>query len=474
MNRQKALSALAARLLLERRREKQHAELDFRRFVGRVNPRYVWYPHCEKIADVAERIATGELKRVMLFVPPRHSKSETISRLFTAYYLIKNPAHWVGLTSYSSELAYVLSRASQDNYLRAGGTLNERAGAVKHWETTAGGGLWAAGVGGPITGKGFHVGIIDDPIKNAEEATSEVIRARHKEWYSSTFYTRAEPDAIIVVIQTRWHEDDLSGWLLSEETGESPERWHIVNLPAIADESITFPASCTMEPDWRNTGEALCPERYDLTRLEQIKSRISSYFFDALYQQRPSAKEGEFFKVSALQIVREAPATLRTCRAWDLAASSGKGDYTAGVKIGVDANGIWYVLDTRRGQWSPDERDGHLRLSAQTDGNTCKVRLAQDPGQAGVDQAQRLTRLLSGYSVRSERVTGDKPTRASGFAAQVNAGNVRLVRGNWNAAFIEEMRQFPQGKNDDQIDAASDAFNELSLGGQFKVSEFLR
>ncbi len=447
--------------------------MNFRQYVAAVNPRYEWFRHCEVIARVAERVARGELKRVMLFVPPRHSKSETISRLFTGYYLLAHPERWIGLTSYSSELAYVLSRASQENYTRGGGTLSDKAGAVKHWETGRGGGLWAAGVGGPITGKGFHLGVIDDPLKNAEEASSAVIREKHKEWYRSTFYTRAEPDAAIVIIQTRWHEDDLSGWLLSEEAGESSEHWHIVNLPAIADAPAVFPPSCTMETDWRTPGEALCPERYERARLEQIRSRVGGYYFEALYQQRPTAKEGAFFKVNQIKIEAAAPANLATVRAWDLAAST-KGDYTAGVKIGKGADGLFWILDVVRGQWTPDERNRVMLQTAALDSNKTRIRLAQDPGAAGVDQVQALTRMLAGYSVRSERVSGSKEVRADAFAAQVNAGNVRMVHGDWNKALLEEMRTFPLGKHDDQIDAMADAFNELTGKGEFTVSTFFR
>lgn len=446
----------------------------FRQYVADANPRYEWFRHCEAIASVVDRVASGELKRVMLFVPPRHSKSETVSRLFTGYYLLKHPDRWVGLTSYSSELAYVLSRASQENYIRAGGTLSLKAGAVKHWETGRGGGLWAAGVGGPITGKGFHLGIIDDPLKNAEEATSQVIREKHKEWYRSTFYTRAEPDAAIVIIQTRWHEDDLSGWLLSEESGESPERWHIVNLPAIAEDRRPFPASCTVETDWRRQGEALCPERYDLKRLEEIRTRVSGYYFEALYQQNPTPREGAFFKVSQLRIKNAPPARLNIVRAWDLAAST-KGDYTAGVKLGKDAEtGLFWILDVQRGQWTPDDRNRVMLQTAALDGRQTKIRIAQDPGQAGVDQVQALTRMLAGYSVRSERVSGSKEARADALAAQINAGNVRMIEGEWNKAFIEEMRTFPLGRNDDQIDAAADSFSELTSGGEFNQWQWIR
>ena len=461
--RQQSLQVEAQRRIAQRRLEAKRGGRgqSFREFVSAVNSRYQWYKHCEVIADVAERVASGELKRVMLFVPPRHSKSETISRLFTAYYLRRHPDKWVGLCSYSSELAYVLSHASQDNYIASGGSLSAKAGAVKHWETGKGGGLWAAGVGGPITGKGFHVGVIDDPIKNSEEASSAVVREKQKEWYRSTFYTRAEPDAAIICIQTRWHEDDLSGWLLSEEASESPERWHVVNLPAIAEEPHGFPVSCTVEPDWRKEGEALCDDRYPLSRLNQVAARIGGYYFSALYQQRPSNKEGAFFKVNQLQIVDAAPANLKIVRAWDLAASS-KGDYTAGVKIGRDDNGLFYVLDVQRGQWLPDERNRVMMQTAALDGRSTRIRLSQDPGAAGVDQVQALTRMLAGYSVRSERESGSKEVRADGFASQVNAGNVKLIRGDWNRDFIEELRTFPLGKHDDQIDSAANSFNELA------------
>lgn len=367
----------------------------------------------------------------------------------------------------------MLSHASQDNYIASGGSLSAKAGAVKHWETGKGGGLWAAGVGGPITGKGFHIGVIDDPLKNSEEAASPIIREKQKEWYRSTFYTRAEPDAAIVVIQTRWHEDDLSGWLLSEEDSEAPERWHVVNLPAIAESSYTFPAGCTAEVDWRNEGEALCPERYPIERLNQVQARIGGYYFSALYQQRPSNKEGAFFKVNQLAIVDAAPAGLKTVRAWDLAASS-KGDYTAGVKIGSATDGLFYVLDVVRGQWLPDERNRVMLQTAALDGRSTRIRISQDPGAAGVDQVQALTRMLAGYAVRSERESGSKEVRADGFASQVNAGNVRLIAGSWNKDFIEELRTFPMGKNDDQVDAGSNCINEICGRGQFEQSEWIR
>ena len=265
----------------------------------------------------------------------------------------------------------------------------------------------------------------------------------------------------VVSHNTRWHYDDLAARAIASE----PNRWTILRLPAIAEEA---------DPMGRSVGAALWPDRYDVESLGRIREVMEPYSFEALYQQNPTPKEGSFFKVGQLAIVDAAPADLRQCRGWDFAASAGKGDYTAGVRLGVDGQGVWWVTDVRRGQWAPDERDGHLRQVAQLDGPGVKIRMAQDPGQAGVDQALRLTRMLAGYSIRSERVSGDKATRASGLAAQINAGNVRLVRGAWNGELIEELRQFPQGKNDDQVDAAADAFNELTLANQSLQGKLLR
>lgn len=395
-------------------------------------------------------------------LPPRHSKSELVSRLFSAYYLKRHPSRFVGINSYSAELAYTLSRASRENFQRTGGAVRSDAAAVKHWETNEGGGCWAAGVGGSITGKGFHLGIIDDPIKNAEEAASEVLREKHKDWYASTFYTRAEPDAAIIVIQTRWHEEDLTGWLLEEEAGENPENWHIVCLPALFEDDLLFPATCTIEGDFRTeTGAALCPERYDEMQLDKIRSRIGEYHFAALYQQRPTAKSGSFFDITKLEIVEAVPSDAQAARGWDKAATSDGGDYTAGVKI-AKKGGLFYVCDVVRGQFDTAARDRLIRQTAEIDGRAVRQIGEQEPGSGGKESAENFVRLLAGFSVKTVKVSGSKELRADPFSSQVNAGNVRILRGDWNKDYINELRQFPRGKNDDQIDGSSLAFNELN------------
>jgi predicted phage terminase large subunit-like protein len=486
LKRLEAEPELLKRAQRHEREQRQANPISFREFVSKVNLRYRWYRHCEVLADVLQRVADGEIKRLMVFTPPRHGKSEAVSRLFTAYFLYRHPEYWIGLSSYAAELAYTLSRNARENYLRAVGSISEQASAVKQWETGLGGGLWATGAGGPATGRGGHLLLVDDPLKNAEEAASETIRAKLQDWWNSTWYTREEPwsdtdpSGAMIIVQTRWHGDDLAGWLLEQERqaedDEDRERWHIVNLPAIAEEldPNQFPSSCTVEPDWRQPGEALCPERRPLEKLLKICKRIGAYFFDSLFQQRPSAKEGEFFKVDKLEVVDAEPAGLRKCRAWDLAASKGTGAYTAGVLIGTDDKGIYYVCDVERGQLSADDAKTMLQSTAVGDGQGVAIHLPQDPGQAGRAQAEQLVRFLAGFNVKAEPVTGSKETRAFSFAAQVNSSNVKMIKGAWNKAFKEELRQFPRGKYKDQVDSSSDAFNELALGGQSYSGTFRR
>lgn len=442
------------------------AHVSFRAFIERVNPGLRFYTHVGRLIAVLQRVADDELDRLMVFLPPRHTKSELVSRLFTAYYLYRHPERWVGLNSYGADLAYSLSRNSRDNYQRFGGAVRGDAAAVKQWETGGGGGLWAAGVGGPITGKGFHLGIIDDPVKNAEEASSPTIQERHRDWYSSTFYTRGEPGNAIIVIQTRWNEADLSGWLLSQENDDEPERWHIVNLPAIAeDDPQTFPPTCTVERDFRQAGAALCPERYDIGKLAKLQRRVGDYFWSALYQQRPTPLEGGLFKRQWFPAVRALPVGCRFVRYWDKAATPGGGDYTVGALWARSPDDRFICVDVVRGQWSPGEREAVIRQTAELDRTTygnVAIRGEQEPGSSGVESAQNTVRGLIGFNAKFERVTGDKLTRAMPLAAQAEAGNVSILAGAWNAAFIDELCMFPNGRHDDQVDASSGAFATLA------------
>jgi predicted phage terminase large subunit-like protein len=440
--------------------------LSFREFIALVNPRYQFYRHCDELIGVLQRVADGELRRVLLAVPPRHSKSETVSRLFSAYYLYRHPDRWVAITSYGADLAYTLSRAARENYTRGGGLLHRAASAVKHWQTRHGGGLWAGGVGGPATGKGFHLGIIDDPIKDAAQAASGVMRARQEDWFGSVFSTREEPGGAIIILQTRWHEADLTGYVLELERDE-PEGWYIVNLPAIAepDDAPTYPETCTVHPDWRAPGEALCPERYPLERLQKLERRIGEYFFGALFQQRPRPRDGGMFK-RGVEIVHATPSGVVRVRYWDKAgARPGKGDYTVGVLMAYHApTTTWYVEDVVRGQWSADERNQVIRQTAELDQHQyghVRIVIEQPPGLAK-EATDAVIKVLKGFAAFGNPVKGDKVERAEPFAAQWQAGNVKVCSAPWNKAYLDELAAFPTAKNDDQVDASSGAFHELN------------
>ncbi len=450
----------------------------FREFIDLVNPEYIWYKHCVVLADVLQRVVDGELSRVMVFMPPRMGKSEQISRLLPSYYLDRHQRHQVGLCSYAHDLAGVLSRHARQNYSRVR-ELTADSRAVRRWDTAEGGGMWASGVGGGITGKGFDLGIIDDPVKDRVEAESQVIRERNEDWWESTFYTRREPGASIVLVMTRWHELDLAGFLLEKERGESPEGWHIVNFEALKDppdppasangKRPRWPEACTIEPDWRKTNEPLCPERQSKRELIHVKASMSEYNFSALFQQRPSPREGGIFKKQWFEIVEPAlvPEDGRLVRFWDEAATEGGGDATAGAKM-QQTNGVYYILDIEHFRHGPGERDKLILTVDQADyglhGRTITFGVEEEPGSAGksVSLAFKKAHVAHGMRTFADRATGSPEIRVDPFASACEVGNVKLVRAPWNLGFLEEVAQWPKGAHDDRVIAVAGCYNKLS------------
>ena len=316
--------------------------------------------------------------------------------------------------------------------------------------------MMTAGVGGAVTGKGGNLVIVDDPVKNYEEAHSEVYREKTWDWFTSTLYTRIEPKGACIVIQTRWHEDDLTGRIIDRLTHED---WRVVNFPAIAESHDVI---------GRKPGEALWPERFGLDDLNRIRLTLGSYQWSALYQQRPAPDEGIMFQRGWFSIVPDYPREItQVVRAWDKAASVREGDYSAGVLLGKDRVGCYYVLDVVRGQWGSFDRDRIIRQTAELDrvkfGKGLSIWFEQEPGAAGKDSVAFAVRDLAGFNVHAEPSSGSKETRARPFASQVEAGNVKLVRGPWCQAYLDELVVFPHGTHDDQVDASSLAFNKLTL-----------
>lgn len=464
--------------------------LSFTEFVDRVTARrFKWYQYALVLAGVLQMVADGVKDRVMIFAPPRHGKSESVSRLFPAYYLYRHAHRWVGLVSFGAQLASTLARAARGNFFHAKG--ERERGSVTQWETGRGGGMWSAGINGTQLGKGFHLGIVDDPLKNAEEAASERKRERHKDWWQSTFYSRREPRAAIVLIMQRWAEDDLAGWLLDQEwlehqeqelTGNgAPEHWHIVNFEALklSQEEIdaeerrdgrpAFPPTCTVEPDWRQPGEALCPERMDADELRRVRRRIGEFYWWALFQQRPRVREGTIFRVEWLKPVSEYNRLgARYVRWWDNAASGNPGaDFTVGALLCRDVTGLYTIVDIVRGQWEAPERNRIIRATAEADVDLYGVENVtfwgeQEPGASGKAAAADFRRLLEGFNVYTEPTTGDKVTNATPLAAAAGGGNVQMLRKPWTGALRKEFADFPRGQHDDIVDACARAYSKLA------------
>jgi predicted phage terminase large subunit-like protein len=283
-------------------------------------------------------------------------------------------------------------------------------------------------------------------LRNRADANSSTIRKNILDWYKSTLYTRLAPGGCIVFINTRWHQDDLAGYLLQHE----PESWTHINMPAISDD-----------------GHSLWPERWPLDKLEEIKKSIGSYEWSALYQQSPAPQDGGMFNKAWFEIVNAKTVNnIKSIRYWDRAATVKKDgndpDWTVGVKMSKTKEGLFYIEDVVRLRASSLDVQKAIHNTAVRDGTSTVVGLEQDPGSAGKSEVDYLTRMLSGFIVKTFKVTKDKVTRASPFSAQCEAGNVRMLKASWNNDLLEELSMFPFSKNDDQTDAASGCFNYLT------------
>lgn len=446
-----SLEQAAARLLLATLAT-SHASDSFGEWLKAATPEWSWdFPYQRYIRSYLARVTSGELRRLMIFVPPRHGKSELVTVRYPLFRLERDPSFRTIIAAYNQTLADKFNRkARRIASKRHRITIDPEHRAVNDWETVQGGGIRSVGVGGGITGMGANLIIIDDPVKSRDEANSLTIRDRTYEWYTDDLYSRLEPGGAIVLIMTRWHEDDLAGRILANESG-----WEVIKLPAIAEDD---------DPLGRAPGEPLNPTRFPLSELLKIKE-VQGRSFYALYQQEPHEQEGDLFKRSSFKFVDAVPRDAKRLRYWDRGATAGGGDYTVGTLLAY-ADGRIYVEDVVRGQWSTNERDRIIEDTADADADAYAYGAVpqwfeQEPGSSGVDVIRGFQRRLAGYAVWGDRVTGSKETRAEPFAAQVEAGNVYVKRAAWNHAWIEELCAFPTGKHDDQVDSVSGAFNRL-------------
>lgn len=408
--------------------------------------------HHRLIAERLEAIACGEIDRLMIFMPPRHGKSELGSVRFPAWYLGQYPNNSIIAASYNSDLASDFGRQVRNivgdaTYHALYSTrLAADSQAADRWHTSEGGSYVSAGVGTGVTGRGADVLLIDDPFKDREEADSERYRDRVWGWYTSVAYTRlesqisenvekksAQKSGAVILIQTRWHEDDLAGRLLAEE-GRGGDKWEVLDLPAISEEGQ----------------KALWPEKYDVAALERIKRAIGPRDWSALYMQKPSPQEGLFFKREWVRWFDEFPKELHIYGASDYAVSKGGGDWTVHGVFGIDSVENIYVLDWWRGQTASDvwvEKfldlvKGWKPLMWGEE----KGQIIKSLGPFIDKRCQERNTYVAREQMASVR---DKETRAQSIRGRMAMGKLYFPKTLWGRELVERIMTFPTGVDDD-------------------------
>jgi len=324
----------------------------------------------------------------------------------------------------------------------------------------------ALGLATGFVGEGGDTLIIDDPYASPEEAYSETINSKVHSFWSDTAKPRLNEFANVVVMFHRYQEYDLAGWLLEQE----PDEWELVRYAAIADGDFTHSVTKRKYPDplGREEGQKLSPRFSDEWLAKQ---QANSFVWLSQFQGRPTAKGGLFFKSEWFEVVAAAPANCTRARYWDTAgADEGKGDWTVGALLAKDSNGLFYVEDITRFQLTAFPRNQKIKQIAELDrqkyGDNLRTFIEQPPGLAK-ESTDSIVRQLAGFNVYADRVTGSKESRANNpeyaesFKAQCEAGNVKLIRAEWNRSYLDELCAFPAGKHDDQVDASSGAFRKL-------------
>lgn len=413
-------------------------------------PGYVDGRHIHTICETIESFLQSDCRGLMISMPPRHMKSTIGAECLPAWWLSRHPQGEVIIASYNQTQARKMSRACRQRFdgdmhrmifgatefdidaadeFQISGKLNGRPSLI------------AAGVGSGLTGSGGDLIIIDDPVKDMEEADSETMRDKVYDWYTSVASTRLSPGGHIILIMTRWHHDDLAGRILNDDA----DSWQVLNLPAIDTE-----------------GRALWPERFPVPDLESKRAAMGSRVFEALYQGRPTPLEGGMFKRDWVRYDSPLPANAVRCRYWDKAATHGDGDWTVGCLMSVQ-DGRYCIEDIVRLQGSPYEVQQTIRATAERDGRDVIIRMEQEPGSSGVDVIDHYSRqVLQGFDFRPDKVTGNKELRAGPMAAAMECGNLWFLRAPWNRELESELLEFPLGEHDDQVDACSGAFRTLA------------
>jgi predicted phage terminase large subunit-like protein len=449
--------------------EHEWARRRFRNFIRVLKSDYTEARPHRVMIDALQRVADGKLKRLMISMPPRHGKSVTVSQLFPCFMLGRHPEMQIVQAGYGQDIALEHSRKARDLFVsdemhkvfphvfHEPGTAGQRnvpveKQAAQRWGTVQKGQYYAVGIGGALTGRGADLAIIDDPVKNREDAESLVYQERTWDWYRSTLYTRQSPGAAIIVILTRWHPKDLAGQILKqEEEAEHPEGWEVINMPAIDD-----------------SGKALWPQRWGLAELQRIRESVGVREWNCLYQGRPVIRGGNLFSLDGLQwhsSLSEFPDDCLWVRFWDLASTEKERakddpDYTVGALVGVrkrDGMCEAWVKNIAAFQAEATERDRRIHSIAEFDGS--EVRQAVEAVAGYKDAYNYIRRLLQGTSsVYKVTVSQDKVARAACLEPLFDFSRIHAIRGPWNDIFETQLSEFPNGNHDDVVDAVAGAY----------------
>lgn len=395
-----------------------------------------------------EALERGEFDRLMVFMPPGGAKSTYTSIYFPPWYMGRNPDKTILGVSNTTELAERFSRRVRNTVATPAYnnvfnlSVAADSAAAGRWETSTGAEYFAAGMGTSIAGRRADLGLIDDPIKKREEADSETIRQKHWDWYLNDFLTRLKPNARQILIQTRWHEDDLGGRILEREA----HKWRIIKVPMIAGLN---------DPLQRQPGERLWPEWFTNDMVETAKMDTRSW--NALYQQEPVPDTGDIFQKEFFNDYTTPPQLAHIYGASDFAVTADGGDYTEHGVFGVDWNNDVYVLDWWYGQTSPEEwieRQCDLILQYKPMcwfGESGVIRRAIEPTlKRRMEERRAYCRLEWMPSI------SDKVARARPIQARAAMGKVLFPKhASWKEHVFTQLMKFPTGKHDDAVDVLS-------------------
>lgn len=453
------------------------ARTDLLSFSKYIDPYYEinWHHRhlCKKLTD----FAYGRIRRLMVFMPPRHGKSELVSRKLPGFIFGINPNAQIILASYAAELASLMNRDVQKivdsptyselfpkTFLRK---FNSRAGTwgpsaartTELFEIVGHKGMFrSCGVGGGITGMGADYAIIDDPIKNQEEAFSHTYRNKVWHWYQSTLSTRLEKNDHILLTMTRWHDDDLAGRLLKLQDEEpDSDKWEIINFPAVKE-------NIQNKSDPRKIGEALWPNKYSQERLKKMKMSLGSFFWSSMYQQNPIPITGGLFKRSWWKTFREPPNFSRIVQFWDCAQKVGiSNDYSVCATWGQTNEG-YYLLDIWRNKVEAPQLEQAIQNQYSKFKPNAVVIEDKSSGSSVIQNLRQKTLIpIIAYDPKGR----DKEIRASAITPTVEAGKCFIPETvNWVEDFIIEHERFPNAEHDDQVDTTSMAlefFNKQQI-----------